>query len=182
MHLISETENSDSETMTTNRAGLTQRNAMSSQTSLVFILALLCAAEASLLDGMVQDKPRNVAKAQSQVRDSVEQEGSGEIQRPALLSGIGGIKQHEVIKTSGESSEDDGKSENNEEQSKQDGEAHVQNDEIADQSKASESGHVEALNEEIDALEPSNEKPDAIQPVADGDFQEDSKLVGHIVV
>jgi O-methyltransferase len=45
---------------------------VSLQTAFLFSLVLICATEAGLLDGMVRKKPRNVASAQSKLRDSVE--------------------------------------------------------------------------------------------------------------
>lgn len=149
---------------------------MSSRTALVFALALICAAEASLLDGMVQDKPKNAAKAQSTLQASVEQEEAGEIQRPALLSGIGGIKKHEVIKSINENSAgEEDKFNDVEEQAKPDGEGSVQSDAVVDsvdQGKALENGH-----ENIKAPEPDDDNNGGSK--VDGDTQEDSKVVGH---
>jgi hypothetical protein len=65
---------------------------------LVVCLLALCSVQASLLDGIVQDKAKNVAGAQSSLRDEVDKDESPAEARPALLSGIGGIKDHKVAK------------------------------------------------------------------------------------
>ena len=77
---------------------VTRQLAMSSSRALAIILwiAIACAVQASLLDGIaVHDKAKNVAVAQSSLRNQAEK--SEDSLHPGLLSGIGGIKEHDSV-------------------------------------------------------------------------------------
>lgn len=88
---------------------------MRGHVAFIFLL-IACTVHASLLDGIAaHDKPKKVAAAQAALQDEVEQdENNIQDARPALLSGIGGIKEHKVIKDNDAEDHDDVASNNQE--------------------------------------------------------------------